>query len=538
MHSKVCKQCHKEFTIYDEDLEFYAKFEVPEPNQCPDCRLVRRFLERNAKHLYYRTCSLTGQKTLSQYHQDQPFPVYSPSAWWGDGWDATTYGQVVDFNRPFFEQFLELKKKVPHMALFCTEGTLQNSEFNNCVAYLKNCYMTAESDYCEDCYYSNLIKKCTNMVDCSVCYECELCYECVGCTNCYALRYSLDCEQCKDSYFLQNCTACADCIGCINQRHKQYMVFNKQYSREEYEKIKQAFQLDTRNGAESLAKQCREFFIPQPHKAVFAEQNQNSIGDHLFNSKNAFYCFGSRDLEDCRYCAKLTLGVKSSMDYNSWGSQSELMYQCSGCGDNCYNLKFCVMCNSNVRDCEYCYECFSSNDCFGCIGLKRKKFCILNKQYSESEYRDLKRRLIAHMKKEGEYGEFFPINIGGFSYNESIAMDIYPLSKEETLARGYRWRDEDVQTSTQESKSSEVLHCTCGKSFKIIPQELKFYRQLSIPIPSLCPSCRHIPRMLRRNPPKLWQRACSNCHQEILTSYAPDRPETVYCERCYLETVY
>lgn len=562
VHTTTCTRCKKNFPILEGDLAFYTLFEVPEPRQCPQCRLVRRLLERNAKCLYYRTCDLSGEKMLSQYHQDQPFPVYKPSVWWSDTWDGTTYGRDFDFNRPFFEQFYELKKKVPHCALFNTEGTMHNSDFNNCTAYIKNCYLIAESDYCEDCYYSNLLKRCTNLVDCSVTYESELCYECVGCTNSYGLRYSQDCQQCKDSFFLENCASCANCIGCINQRHKEYMIFNVQYSKEDYEKMLRDFQLDTPEGVKALAQKCRDFFLTQPHKAILAEQNENSLGDHLFNSKNAYSCFGSRDLEDCRYCAKLSLNVKSSMDYTSWGNQSELMYQCMGCGDQNYNLKFCVMCQKDMRNCEYCYECFSCADCFGCVGLKSKKYCILNKQYSEEEYKKLRARIIEYMKKTGEYGEFFPVGVGAFAYNESIAMDIYPLEKADALAQGYPWRDEETKplqpqtyvmpTHIKDVKDNiltAVLACSCGKNFKIIPQELKFYRQMQIPIPEKCPSCRHRPRMLRRNPPQLWPQTCAKCAAETLTSYAPDRPATaaagsrsggkiVYCEKCYLEAIY
>src|SRR3990167_655493 len=104
----TCQQCQQSFEIRQWDKEFYEKIAVPLPKNCPDCRLVRRFMERNPKTLYYRKCDLTGKQTLSQYHKNQPFPVYNPDAWWSDDWDALDYGQDYDFNRPFFEQYLEL----------------------------------------------------------------------------------------------------------------------------------------------------------------------------------------------------------------------------------------------------------------------------------------------------------------------------------------------------------------------------------------------------------------------------------------------
>jgi hypothetical protein len=185
-----CTTCNNEFKIYPEDETFYAKFGVPAPKRCPQCRLIRRLCERNTRNLYWRKCGLTGQRILSSYNEKNPFPVYSVEAWWSDKWDALDFGRDFDFNRPFFEQFAELKAKTPHMALYTIGGTLQNSDYTNCTGYLKNCYMIFESDYDEDCYYSNLLKRSKNMVDCSMCYDSELCYECINCTGGYNLIYS------------------------------------------------------------------------------------------------------------------------------------------------------------------------------------------------------------------------------------------------------------------------------------------------------------------------------------------------------------
>lgn len=584
--SITCQSCKQEFSIQNEEKAFYEKFEVPEPQKCPDCRLLRRLMERNSKNLYYRKCDASGEQTLSQYHDKQPFPVYSPAAWWNDNFEATDYGMEFDFNRGFFDQFKELKHKVPHLALFNTEGTMENSDFNNCAAYIKNCYLVGETDYCENCYYGNLLKKSKDVMDCSVCYECELCYECVDCQNCYNLGFSQDSISCSDSLFLKNCISCKDCIGCINQRQKQYMIFNKQYSQEGYEKIKAGYNLHSRSGIEKLQKEVVAFFKTQPHKALIAEQNQNSLGDHLYNSKNAYYCFDSKDLEDCMYCSKLSMGVKSSMDYTAWGNKSELMYQCLACGDNNYNCRFCVTCQVNMHNCDYCYECFSCQDCFGCVGLKKKQYCILNKQYSKEEYFELKAKIIEHMggnivnaghKDEErtarlrsemnnpampvvrrseptnkEWGEFFPADICAFGYNESIAMDMLPLTKEQALKFGFPWKDEEPRTAqpatyqlpddiqkTDHDVIQHTLQCQqCQKSYKIIPQELGFYQRANLPAPVNCPLCRHQNRMKRRNPLKLRSKPCSNCQKPTYSSYAPNREEKIVCEQCFMANVY
>ncbi|MDP2670712.1 MAG: hypothetical protein Q8O99_07630, partial [bacterium] len=309
----ICDECQKEFITNHEDERFYEIFQVPAPKNCPDCRLQRRLCERNTRCLYYRKCDLTGQQIISQYNTDLPFPVYSIDAWGSDRWDGTTYGRDADFSGPFFEQYKDLLDVVPHLALFNTPGTMQNSDFNNATGYLKNCYLIAESDFCEDCYYSNLLKKSCDTVDSSVCYECERCYECIDCNSCHSLFMSQDCSQCSDSYFLKNCSNCKDCIGCMNQRNKQYMIWNTQYTKEEYESRKNAIRLETRSGLHDVQKQAEEFFGTEPHHALMIERSEECSGDRIYDCKRAVHCFDVKDLEDCRYCERLSLTCKTCM---------------------------------------------------------------------------------------------------------------------------------------------------------------------------------------------------------------------------------
>jgi hypothetical protein len=84
-----------------------------------------------------------------------------------------------------------------------------------------------------------------------------------------------------------------------------------------------------------------------------------------------------------------------------------------------------------------------------------------------------------------------------------------------------------------------AIECEATKRpFRIIKQELDFYRKMKLPIPHLHPDERHRRRMALRNPRKLWKRPCMKCGKEMETTYAPERPEIVYCENCYLKEVY
>jgi hypothetical protein len=73
-----------------------------------------------------------------------------------------------------------------------------------------------------------------------------------------------------------------------------------------------------------------------------------------------------------------------------------------------------------------------------------------------------------------------------------------------------------------------------------MPDELSFYKTVNLSLPTKCPNCRYFDHLFFKNPLKLWHRKCMkpDCPNEFETSYSPDRPEIVYCEKCYNQEVY
>jgi hypothetical protein len=237
------------------------------------------------------------------------------------------------------------------------------------------------------------------------------------------------------------------------------------------------------------------------------------------------------------------------------------------------------------------------------------------------------------MMKTGEWGEFFPSSLSPFGYNETVAQEYFPLispqpspkgegtSEHETFRKVFfpsslsggegnkGWGGAWFNYSDYEPPFPQVskiipahklpdniedipddilnwaIECEITKKpFRIIRQELEFYRKHSLPIPRRHPDQRHLDRMSKRNPRKLFTRLCDcpNCeenHKEkwillkegenaeytgsnslkqnisetnpqssaplqiaplqrrlrknMITTYSPDRLEIVYCEECY-----
>lgn len=560
--NRVCRGCKASFPIYDEDQAFYdemspvfsgEKLRIPAPTLCPDCRWQRRLSFRNERLLYLRKCDLSGKSMVSMHPADVPFPVYSITEWLSDKWDPMDYGKDFDFTRPFFEQFKELCEKIPHFSLFVDPHLDVNSEYTNCSNNAKNCYLISQAEINEDCYYSRGINRSKDCSDCLRIHQCELCYECTSLTACYHCLYSQECEGCTNCYFSSNLKSCQNCFGCHDLVQKQYYFFNQALSKEDWEARMKQFKF-TRENIEWAKAESEKLKLQIPKRAAHITQCENVSGDHLVQCKNSHHVFDSLYLEDCRYCYEIFNGAKKAYDYSMWGVNAEFLYECNGCGFNVNNLLFSNHCWQNASNLIYCESCFPSvKDCFGCFGLRRKQYCIFNKQYTKEEYEVLVPKIIQHMMATGEWGEFFPAQISAYGYNESSAFTFFPLSKEEVLKHGWKWYEKPegsqyigptvtVPSSIEEVDDSlcgQILKCErTGKLYKIIPQELRLYRKLGVPVPRICPEERHQLRVSQRNPRHLWDRACKNCGVAIQTTYAPDHPEVVYCEACYLKTVY
>ena len=202
------------------------------------------------------------------------------------------------------------------------------------------------------------------------------------------------------------------------------------------------------------------------------------------------------------------------------------------------------------------------SDLFGCVGLKKKQYCIFNKQYTQTEYERLREKIIQHMQKTSEYGELFPVQYSPFGYNETAAQEYFTLNKADVERNGWKWRDNtggtfgketipeitDHIAEVAENITKEILACVeCKKNFQIIPQELKMYQHMGLALPRLCHNCRHLRRIHLRNPRRLWKRQCmctqpshnhsARCPNQFETSYSPDTKELVYCELCYQKEI-
>ena len=408
--------------------------------------------------------------------------------------------------------------------------------------------------------------------------EDELCYEVVDSNHSYDCSYLTRSDSCISSSFLFNCSNCQNCFMSSNQQKQNYIFRNKKLSKSEYE---EAISKENLHSYDSWKKLVEEYNKLMKDSIVCFSKQTNAVdctGDIIENSKNcrsSFYIWKSENIKFVTYSVNSVMDSYDILD----SGRGERMYEsiCSGRGN--YEIAF----SSRVFGSTYTYYsegCIDCKNIFGCVGLRKKEYCILNKQYTKEEYEEILPKIIKHMddmpyvdKNNCTYsfGEFFPIEISPFAYNETMAYEQFPLSKEQAIEKNYKWFDDvgrnheatleytnipDDILEVNDSILKETISCEhggecshqCTKAFRILPEELQFYKRMNLPLPRICPNCRYFIRLERALPWKLWSRVCmcskdnhdhtGLCEVQFETPYSPDRPEVIYCKKCFQKEVY
>jgi len=566
-----CKQCSQQFEVTDDDLVFLdkispefngQKYPISAPTFCPTCREIRRMLLRNERVIYKRKSDQSGVELTSIFAPDKTdYKVFAPKEWYSDSWNPMDYARDFDFSKSFFEQFDSLIHDVPRPANNLI--SVEMCDYCNQVRNSKNCYLCYNANECENCMYCSETHRAKNCVDCLDTQSCEFCFSCFDCAACNACQYLDHCKNCSQCYFTYDCSGCKNVMLCNGLHNQQYMFKNEQLTKEQYEAKLKEYDFGKRSVIESLKNEFVELKRNAIHNATNNINSENCTGDYLIDCSNCENCFNALKIENCKNVLNVEDKALESREL-SFVASPELCYE--GAMVVGYKNLFGMMVidgNGNM----YCQFCENCKDCFGCVGLRQKRYCIFNKQYTKEEFEALVPKIIEHMKTSGEWGEFFPASLSPYGYNETVAHIYHPKSKEEATAFGAKWQDndyslkfdgpfyepkDDIKDYANNEPESDgllkgILKCSVtGKAFKIMPQELAFYMEHNIPVPTKYAEARYMELFKLRNPRVLYERQCmcdqtdhghdAVCQNKFKTTYAPDRPEKIYCEDCYLKT--
>jgi hypothetical protein len=560
IEEKICTECQKSFQITQEDITFLDKmlprfwqdvYQFPLPKSCPDCRQQKRLSFFNERSLYKRQSDISWKTIISVYSPDKNIKVYDQKEWWGDTFSGISFWRLYKAEKDFFEQFGTLLQEVPSIAL--VQVNCENSEFNNYLDNSQNCYLSISSQESQDCQYVAASIKIKKSLDCWWSSDIQNSYEIFNCGNIYHSFFSSGCIDCADMYFSEECYNCSHCLFCYGLYNKKYHIFNKEYTEEEYKKRLAELQLFSYEGIKKYENLFADFVKKIVHKYAHEERNENCTGDYIYNCKNARNSFSVVEVENTLYLYEWGR-VKTVYDStNIYDGQGNTVGSITvNYGTNVY-FSFDIYNSSDIFYSRHLYNC---KFCFGCVGLKNQAYCILNKQYSREEYMNLVPQIINTMIEKGQWGEFFPKHISPFGYNETVAQEYFPLTKEEALKKWYHWSDYVAPQpkvdkiipwaklpGSIESIPDDVLNwaieCEITKRpFRINSVELAFYRTHNLPLPRRHPDQRHLDRIMSRNPRILYERSCYNCQKIIPSTYSPEREEHIFCETCYKEATF
>lgn len=546
--SKTCENCKNEFTIDSGDLNLYEKVGLKIPEKCFDCRLKQHFLFSVFGKFRKGVSDLSGESLITVFPNNPRFPIYKSNEWWSDDWDPMLQGQDYNPARSFFEQLKELQEKIPRPHQKGKNN--KNCDWCDDIWNSKNCYLSRCIDECENVSYTYRVLGAKDSYDIVVSFHLQDSYDCLTCHNSFNLNFSENSRDCIDSYFLYDCRNCQNCFMSWNLRNKQYCIRNKQYTKEEYfEELKKA-KFDSYKNVEALKSEFENILIKNVvHRENLNLKTTHSLGNYMTNCDKCVNCFTWNDSQNCRNCLR-GLFSKDCIDQTvTWHTENS--GNNSGV-DGGYKIKHSTC--SIAKYSEYLDLCEDVEYCFGCVGLRKKKYCILNKQYSKEEYDKLKNKIIEDMESRGEYGKFLPYSMGLCGYNLSNGIMYFPdTKKEEIIKNGGYWSEEDLSSEdgvpsidlpdsileTPESVSEQALICPETQyRFNISTSEYEFHKRKGFALPRLHFDARIIKQIRKTAVIKSYPYNCFYCKKDIMVYYPPEWGyQKIACEECYRQNI-
>lgn len=544
---RQCEHCRKSFTLTTSEHTLYTKVDIELPNTCLTCRFAQYFAFWPFGKFRKGVSALTGESLITMLPADARYPIYSAKEWWSDAWDPMDHGQDYDPTRPFFDQLKELQEKVPRPHQQGTNST--GSDWCDDVWDCKNCYLSRSIVKSENLSYGYRVVETKDSFDISHAFNLDNCYECTYSFSSFGLAFCRNCRDCMNSQFMYDCRNCSNCTMCWNLRGKQYCIENVQYTKEEYfEKIKE-YDMGSFEKLTALKERFEELLRTETvHRENFSVNTYNSMGTYLADCNNCTNVFAWEKSENCMNCLR-GREAKDCIDLlGTWKIEVSGNNSCCGGGGGAYALKYSSW--SEGRYSEYLDNCLECEYCFGCISLRKKKYCILNKQYTKEEYETLREQIVADMRARGEYGKFMPYDMGLCSYNLTTAAIYMPeVTKEDVLALGGYWDDkpedsaQGMPTAELPDNISEVdvsitkqpLICPeTGWRYNISVDEFAFLSRRNIALPRVHFDSRTKKRMHTIAPWRSNMRNCMYCQKEV-TSYYPEEwnYQNIACEDCY-----
>lgn len=407
------------------------------------------------------------------------------------------YGKEFDVTRSFFDQLADLFKIIPHDRCFQMGGG-ENTWFADVVRGSSDVYLSSFVVYdCSQVSTSMVVREnCSNIFDSVMVFKnCDAVYGSIWVIESYKIFKSRNIRNCSDIRESQNMQWCHHCIWCEGLENASYYINNIWYTKEVY------------------VRKAEEYFT------TIHENWRNDTSWKIWKN------FGSIDNNNCSFVVTSDWVSNSKYSYNLRNSSKVVFGWWEGWDDSlhdvfiwwawtCSDLYWVQWCG----DSEHIYCCWLSlwsnlyysfglqncSYCLGCIGLKNKSYCILNKQYTKEQWHEKVNIIFSQMESDEILWRYFPASMNPFNFNDTIASLIEDFSKDEIIDEWFLWRDEEVKVDVPEWMNvvsynnleefewwwtinpdilKKVIQDEEWNMYRIIPMEYKFLKKNWLPLP-------------------------------------------------------
>ena len=128
----------------------------------------------------------------------------------------------------------DLKKRYP--VTQTNEANNENTTYGNYMYYNKNCYLCFDSSNNSDSCYLYDTQTHKTCFDATYSSENELCYQIVDSGRCFNANYVIYSGNCQDGSYIINCFDVKNSLGAVSVDHAQYLLLNRQLTKEDYER--------------------------------------------------------------------------------------------------------------------------------------------------------------------------------------------------------------------------------------------------------------------------------------------------------------
>ncbi len=471
--------------------------------------------------------------------------------------DFASEGRDLDLDQSFFEQMRSLQLAVPLLAdknVKKPENSVTKFSLGDVNSYFmmfcrsKNSFYShwvLDEEDSSEAWNGSSINKCYNVSDSFRLYDCKF------------VRTSFDCMR---SAFLFDCRNCENCFGATNKRNRKYLWWNEQLTKEEWERRMCEVDLSCRSQQTVYKDQFRHMMETQAiWPENFNEQAEGCTGEYLTRCTRLHSCFGCLEgVEDCFWVNYGSENARDSAFCSGLFTSQECFYSTNPA--RCSQMRYTYNCQMS-QNLEYSMQCIECEDCFGCVGLYRKKFHIFNKLFAEEAYWQKLDEIKTALLNRGEYGEFFPLSMSPGYFPDSGAPIYFAappeIGWEKLGALKFEPEDEgamgpELSSVTNLKRLDEIPDCVDAlnettwtnapiydevmhRRFAMIRPEIQFYKNNR-----LAPPARHfvgrINDLLREsNTGKFETTACTRCAKEITVGANQTYPgRKIFCRSCYL----